>query len=323
MKYRFSTNMVRLSFLLGVFVASIAPVAQAQDILVAPIDAQWNLGLDPDGSQGAPSNVFEGAGLVDADGNEFLNEMDEQINPYPTGTTVPASFFSHQVALASNDGSVAPEDVIAINSIGFRTSIEDQLPLVLFDGTEIQGSTVHVQLDRSYDLTGLVLWNFAANFNGAYTNERGFTEFDLHTSNDGGTNFTYFETMTFQLSPQQLPTIDAQQQAFTNGTVTADALRFDLPDWDGNFRGFLEMRLTAEPLPFQPGDFDADGDVDGADFLGWQRDTNVGTLADWTANYGFPNAATVSFAAVPEPSTAFLAIVVCAVGPAARRRKLN
>ncbi len=34
------------------------------------------------------------------------------------------------------------------------------------------------------------------------------------------------------------------------------------------------------------GDFDEDGDVDGGDFLLWQRDTNVGDLADWKLNYG-------------------------------------
>jgi hypothetical protein len=49
-----------------------------------------------------------------------------------------------------------------------------------------------------------------------------------------------------------------------------------------------------------PGDFDGDGDVDGRDFLTWQRDTNVGDLADWQANYGAGGLAAVS--AVPEPA---------------------
>jgi len=34
------------------------------------------------------------------------------------------------------------------------------------------------------------------------------------------------------------------------------------------------------------GDFDADGDADGADFLVWQRDMNVGNLADWENDFG-------------------------------------
>jgi hypothetical protein len=37
---------------------------------------------------------------------------------------------------------------------------------------------------------------------------------------------------------------------------------------------------------FMPGDFDQDGDVDGRDFLLWQRNSSVGALGDWQENYG-------------------------------------
>jgi hypothetical protein len=52
-----------------------------------------------------------------------------------------------------------------------------------------------------------------------------------------------------------------------------------------------------------PGDFDYDGDVDGADFLIWQRgespnSMSAAELADWQTNFG-----TVHASAVPEPST--------------------
>jgi GH18 family chitinase len=47
------------------------------------------------------------------------------------------------------------------------------------------------------------------------------------------------------------------------------------------------------------GDFDADGDVDGRDFLVWQRDPNIGDLADWQNYYGTGSLAAI--AAVPEP----------------------
>jgi hypothetical protein len=52
------------------------------------------------------------------------------------------------------------------------------------------------------------------------------------------------------------------------------------------------------------GDFDGDGDVDGRDFLVWQRNPSVGNLADWQANYGSGSLSAVS--AVPEPASAFL-----------------
>ena len=65
------------------------------------------------------------------------------------------------------------------------------------------------------------------------------------------------------------------------------------------------------------GDFDADNDVDGDDFLVWQRGfgtTYTATdLADWQGNYGSVGAvtaaATDSAAAVPEPTSASLLIV--------------
>ena len=64
---------------------------------------------------------------------------------------------------------------------------------------------------------------------------------------------------------------------------------------------FDDVRLDAAPLT--PGDFDADGNVDGADFLTWQRgrSTVYGTtdLTNWTGNYGGP--ASVVAVSVPEP----------------------
>ena len=53
------------------------------------------------------------------------------------------------------------------------------------------------------------------------------------------------------------------------------------------------------------GDFDSDGDVDGSDFLVWQRDQGVGFLSDWQAGYGTPATAAVT-TAVPEPGSLVL-----------------
>ena len=48
------------------------------------------------------------------------------------------------------------------------------------------------------------------------------------------------------------------------------------------------------------GDFDLDGDVDGADFLAWQRNPGLGSLTDWQDNYGIVSSASVASALVPE-----------------------
>jgi hypothetical protein len=66
------------------------------------------------------------------------------------------------------------------------------------------------------------------------------------------------------------------------------------------------------------GDFDNDGDVDGRDFLVWQRNPSVGSLADWKSNYGAGSLATVS---VPEPGA--LALMVLGIAAIClRSRKL-
>ena len=53
------------------------------------------------------------------------------------------------------------------------------------------------------------------------------------------------------------------------------------------------------------GDFDNDNDVDGADFLAWQRNPAVGSLSDWQNGYGSIGSL-ASSSAVPEPSSLLL-----------------
>ncbi len=76
-----------------------------------------------------------------------------------------------------------------------------------------------------------------------------------------------------------------------------------------------------------PGDFDNDGDVDGRDFLIWQRGGSPGgplsaaDLADWQSGYGTPLAANAS--AVPEPNSIAFFILGCAALLAGRKRELH
>ncbi len=70
------------------------------------------------------------------------------------------------------------------------------------------------------------------------------------------------------------------------------------------------------------GDFDQDGDVDGADFLLWQRDTSVGSLTNWQNNFG-TTASLPAVNAVPEPASVVLVIAAAmsVMGLMARRRR--
>ena len=78
-----------------------------------------------------------------------------------------------------------------------------------------------------------------------------------------------------------------------------------------------KLEITFNPVAFT-GDFDSDLDVDGADFLEWQRLFNIvynaDDLTDWQSNYGSDlNPLTAGVAAgtsaVPEPSTVVLAVM--------------
>ena len=70
----------------------------------------------------------------------------------------------------------------------------------------------------------------------------------------------------------------------------------------------LHGMMGAIGLADLPGDFDNNNVVDGADFLLWQRDPNIGDLADWEANYGAPGAVS-AFAQVPEPASLLLMLL--------------
>lgn len=103
-------------------------------------------------------------------------------------------------------------------------------------------------------------------------------------------------------------------------------------------QGLLGNTLVAfELLPRTTADFDFDGDVDGRDFLIWQRNLGIGDepgegdatddmlvnefdLAAWQSEYGAMSASpVVSIAAIPEPATLLLALA--GLGALALRRQ--
>jgi hypothetical protein len=87
--------------------------------------------------------------------------------------------------------------------------------------------------------------------------------------------------------------------------------------------------ISVESVSGGAGDFDSDGDVDGQDFLVWQRDPSVGSLAEWEANLGTAgqvqtvvtasSLAQAAATSVPEPAAWTLALVGCCLVRRARR----
>jgi len=102
-------------------------------------------------------------------------------------------------------------------------------------------------------------------------------------------------------------------------TLTGNALNFTLPGGTGD----LFKYNTTNFITATGGDFNVDGDVDGFDFLEWQRDLGDATsLAAWESNFGTSaalSAGSASAATVPEPTSIAL-LAVALLGVIATRR---
>ena len=106
-------------------------------------------------------------------------------------------------------------------------------------------------------------------------------------------------------------------------TATAVEDTFDvemLPTLTGALQWMVDYQSSAVSLlVVLAGDFDFNGEVNGFDFLLWQRDPSVGSLADWKANYGMVAPLSASSAAVPEPTTSTLALAALCLAIGRRR----
>jgi hypothetical protein len=111
-------------------------------------------------------------------------------------------------------------------------------------------------------------------------------------------------------------------QVMTIRDLNGDSDALDVGEVSPFADGLLSPADIAEMIPTGllplPGDFDLDGDVDGDDFLFWQRNPNVGSLSDWETNYGLP---VPPISVVPEPSSlALLTITILLLSRRAARR---
>jgi enediyne biosynthesis protein E4 len=121
---------------------------------------------------------------------------------------------------------------------------------------------------------------------------------------NAGSNFLSHNDLTahFGLGPDSGP-IDTISIAWPSGVVQ------ELSNVSVNQVVSLVEGVT-------PGDFDGDGDVDGGDFLTWQRGQSPNAispsdLAAWKANFGTAPPLTASTTPVPEPATMVSLLLGC------------
>lgn len=98
----------------------------------------------------------------------------------------------------------------------------------------------------------------------------------------------------------------------TDGFITgSSALAVSIVDVDGT--DFTQIAVVGSP-----GDFDDDGDVDGFDFLEWQRGASPSPLspadlADWQNSYGAPAGSLRALSIIPEPNSKLLLVSFIAI----------
>lgn len=115
-------------------------------------------------------------------------------------------------------------------------------------------------------------------------------------------------TITFASAGARLTTLRASAadvrdrviNGLTGLSYLDDPTAWNIENWDG------VAAITGLGLDGLGGDFDNDGDVDGQDFLAWQRGFgptyDAADLADWQQNYGAGASAGANAGGVPEPS---------------------
>jgi hypothetical protein len=136
-----------------------------------------------------------------------------------------------------------------------------------------------------------------------------------------------YSHVTWRLDQGTAPTADPliTTPTFSDETTFAFQIYFNSGGFGtdaGNVVTIDNVQMTFTPPTEEPGDFNDDGVVDGADFLAWQRgespnQLSVADLDLWKANFGVPAAIAVS--AIPEPTAALLAACGLAAMAAARR----
>ena len=108
-----------------------------------------------------------------------------------------------------------------------------------------------------------------------------------------------------------------------SSTNLVDLLRVEWPA-SGIVQEFYDIAVNQRLTITEPrsGDFDFDGDVDGRDFLVWQRNPSIGDLTDWQANYEVSFLAASMVVPESDPTVCICLVLFWLVSPDRPQRQL-
>jgi hypothetical protein len=272
-------------------VAHSQPTGFVEEFDGPTLDPVWNQNGDPDGH---PTTIAGTYDITDAHGSPgtTLNRS--------TGGTV--SSFTHEVEfvldphlLTGSGGtrsdikfrSVGPDGNLSVvfNSFGhlrvdhadFNTGSSDHIAGASPDNITIgysDGDALNLKVDYD-DATDTIDVTYALN---------------------GGSDVSVYSGSGIDGAFGDVITTSVEFLVFKFGDAVPDQTLASIDSWS-----------LVETTNGLPGDFDADDDVDGLDFLAWQQNPAIGSLTDWETNYGTPPMLTAT-ATVPEPSGMLLVL---------------
>lgn len=137
------------------------------------------------------------------------------------------------------------------------------------------------------------------------------------------TSLTAFSSLAAGSTNSFLASIDTSAEGTFSASYTLNFSDEDLPGATGLGAMTLTLSGIVEAAAVETGDFDGDGDIDGRDFLVWQRGESFDPFSSsdlelWQAEYDAPPV--VASVAVPEPSSVLCLLVLAGLSGSSRRR---
>ncbi|MEM8946242.1 MAG: hypothetical protein AAGD11_13800 [Planctomycetota bacterium] len=269
--------------------------------------------LNPGGVNELPAvpAVIAGDGLLSMSGIIRVNQVDEELIIETPFDGIAGLISSRGIVRFRGGGNIR---AIEIDDLGLGVIVNESNEALEFEG------------GRTYDtrMTNAGTMAIAESGGEATVELKAFEQTDAGTLalDIGGAAAGEFEalsviddialdgTLDISLTQSFEPALGVSFTILSSqtGLVNSEFATANLPVFDGRTfelvynAASVELQVVAVPLA---GDFDADGDVDGADFLLWQRGgspdpLSADDLATWQSAYG--GVAASAAAVVPEPT---------------------